>query len=227
MVTTAEFYAEVSAEVRRGTSLDTHIPRKVRQAMRWMEEQHSFLHMERFATMILTADATYPRTIALPSGYKSMNFWRIKQNVSDTGAPDAVGAFAYLTRIDPHDQISVDVDCPTAYWQDGMDYFWLDNTPDKDYSAEMSYVAYSTLPSDLTQSPYILQNFEGILLHKTCALMAPLMRDKDFKIFHQDELNGAMKSAVDADVEARQSDQIQSVQFGSQYSQQIALNRSR
>lgn len=222
MTTTAEFVANISAEVRRGTSLDTHILRKLKQAIRWMEELHTFLHMENFVEVAIDSSAVNPRRIAIPTGFKTMDFWRISQNISG----DSVGAFVYLNQLNPRDQISVDVDCPTGYWQSGASYFWLDNAPDQDYSSEMSYQAYTTLPSDTGESPSILQNFEGVLLHKTCTLMAPLMRDKDFRVFHAEELKLAITAAIDADVEARQANQDQSVIYGSQYSHQIALNRN-
>ena len=206
-MTLAEFYTAVSTELRRGSTLDSLIPAKARQALRWMESQHTFLHMEHYAEITLNSGV---RSASLPTGFKKMLSWRI------LGEADSDGGTSYfnITKIDSYDISRIELSRPSAYWQDGKDYFWLDNTPDEDYETEMAYTAYTTLPTNTADSPYVVQNYETVLLSKTMVLFGPQLRDQVVLTLYKDQLNDMMKAAIDADVEERQSWQSESVQYG-------------
>ena len=213
MTTLAQFYTDVSAELRRGSAFDSSIPLKAQQAVRWLEDRHTWLHMETFNSGALDTLSAYPRRIAVPSGYKSMEFWRLLK--------DGDAGYRYLTKVDPKDNSRVLTEMPEGYWVSGKNYFWLDNTPDKDYSYEWKYNAYTTLPADTAQSPQIIQDYYGILLAQTCVLFAPRLRDEKFLALHKDQRDELMKAAVDADEEAWNTNQELSVNYGSEYVERV------
>lgn len=208
MTTLAEFYTKVSAELRRGTSFDSVIPMKVAQAVRWMEMQHTFLHMEKFGTVSIPAGV---RNIGLPAGFKSMFFWRLIR---------ADGGFRYLPKVSPKDLDSVETAMPKAYWQNAKFETWLDSTPDITYSSERSYVGYSVLGAPDT-SPEVLQLYEQVIFHQTCTLLSTTMRDGGFGGAHKGLRDEAMKAAIDADVEERQSNESPAVRYGWEFLEQV------
>lgn len=213
MTTLAQFYASVSAEIRRGNTLDSLIESKARQALRWMEGQHTFLHMEHYASLVLSSGA---RSVAPPTGFKKMGAWRIIIDDSDEGS-----SYFNISKVDFYDVSRIEVKRPSAYWQDGKDYFWLDNTPDQDYNTEMAYTGYTVLPSDTSQEPYVIQNYESLLLSQTMVLFAPQLRDPNVLNLYKPQRDEMMKSSIDADVEERQSWQSESVQYGAEFREDI------
>lgn len=212
-ITLEEFYANISNELKRGTSLDAQIPGRVRRAVRMMEDIHTFRYMEHFASLDIDASQTEPRAYATPSGLKSVYFWRILKTT---------GGYRYLKKVDPRDVDSTEEAMPKAYWQDGMDYFWLDNTPVENYETEMAYVAYTDIDwTDLSLTPHVVANFESVIQAQACMLFAPQMRDYQFIEAQKEIRNDAMKSAVDADVEGRQSNESPAVRYGWEFAEEI------
>lgn len=210
-MTLAEFHAMVSDELRRGTTLDSLIPAKVRQAVKWIEDLHTFKHME-----IYDSPAIATRSLAMPSGFKSMGFWRI---LKDDGE-----GYRYLSKVNPRDVSKTETAMPNAYWESADDFFYMDNTPDKSYSSERTYIANTTLPTDTSQSPFFINAFEALTLHQTCLMFAPRMRDTAFEAAHLKRREELMKAAIDSDVERRQANEDNSVIYGSQYIEQINAN---
>jgi len=210
-ITLEEFYASVSREIRRGTSLDDVIPDKVRQALRWMEGQHTFIHMERYADLIISASANEPRAIPQPVGFKKMKGWRILDD----------SIYYDIRKIDFYDVSKIEEARPNAYWQDGKDYFWLDNTPDQDYNSEVAYTAYTIIPTDPAQELLVVNDFESLLLSATMVCFGPLLRSVDTINMYKDERDTMMKAAIDADIEERQSWQSESVQYGFEFREHI------
>ena len=211
-ITLEDFYGSVSTELRRGTSLDSSIPAKFRQALRWMEGQHTFIHMERYADLIISASASSPRAVTQPAGFKKMLGWRI---LNDDGE------YSDITKVDFYDISKIETAKPTAYWQDGRDYFWLDNTPDQDYNSEVAYSAYTQIPTNTSQELYVVNTYESLLLSATMVCFGPLLRSTETIAMYKDERDTMMKSAIDADIEERQSWQSESVQYGWEVKQRI------
>lgn len=212
-ITLADFYTMVSDELRRGTTLDSLIPSKVRQAVKWIEDLHTFKHMEVFDT-----PAIVTRGLSIPSGYKSMEFWRI---VKDDGE-----GYRYLTLVSPKDVSKTTTDIPAAYWESADNYFYMDNTPDKSYASERSYIANTVLPTDTSQSPFFINAFEALTLHQTCVMFGPRMRDQAFAAAHLQRREELMKAAIDSDVERRQANEDANVRYGHEFIEQINANNT-
>ncbi len=164
----SDFHTLISDEVKKGTTLATVIPGKVRQAVGEIQRRHTFKSMERFTTLTLDSDLSEPRAIEQPTGFKSMYFFRILN--SD-------GTYSYLTEVDPGQVTKTEDAKPQGYWQDGNDYFWLDNSPAEDYNAEMSYGQKDNLNVATTTVFPFLTEFEGLCVSETMVTLGPLLRD--------------------------------------------------
>lgn len=210
MPTLSAFYDQITDELRRGTTFDSLRASKVRQAVRMIEDLHTFLHMEHFASLSIDPATANPRALSQPSSFKRMEFWRIIKP-SDAG-------YRYLTKADPKDVDKTLTAMPNVFWLDGRDYFWLDNTPDQVYSSEMAYSAYSDLSE---ASPPVIQHLELAVLHATCVLFAPTLRDPKFYEMHKASRDDAIKAAIDADVEVRMSNESLSVQYGHEFVERV------
>lgn len=207
MTTLAEFYSSVSAELRRGSSFDTLIPKRAQLAVSWMEKQHTFLHMEQFGSVSIAS-----RIVAAPTGFKSMSWWRILKGD---------GKYRYLDKIEAKDTLLLDEGMPSGYIQNGKTEFWMDKTPDQTYSSERLYIGYSVLGTDTAASPTVIQLYESVIFHQTCVLMSTAMRDGAFGTAHKGLRDEAMKAAIDADVEDRQANENPSVIYGHEYREEI------
>lgn len=216
MTTLADFYSQISSEIRRGTSLDSFIASKVQQAVTWFESQHTFLHMQHYADVPIDADASTPRAIALPTGFKKMLAWRVL-----LPNDEEENVYYNIKKVDFYDVSKVDEGRPEAYWQDGMDYFWLDKTPDQDYDSEMAYLAFTTLGNDTGAAPYVIQTFPSLILNATMVLFAPLMRDANVVNLYKPERDTMMKAAIDSDIESRQGWQSENVIYGHEFIEEI------
>lgn len=218
MSTLQEFYTLVSSEVKRGSALDSVIPAKVAMAVLWMEREHTFKHMDKLVTTTISSSAAQPRMIGIPGGFKKMNFWRLLLPVS--GQVQGYN-YARLTQVDGYDFTMVEVKQPKAYFQDGNSYFVLDSIPDQDYPSELSYVGRTVLPNDTAQSPDIIQRYPDLLLFQTMCYMSAPMRNDKVAAFYKPLRDESMKSAIDDDVEARQSARSESMKYGWEYTEDV------
>lgn len=211
MTSLAEFYTLVSSEIRRGTSFDASIARKVQHAVDWFEQLHRFQYMEKYDALTIVTTGNNPRAIPQPTGFEKMLGWRITID----------GRYENIGKVDFYDVDRVDTAQPSAYWQDGKDYFWLDNTPDQEYSSEMAYVAKTVLGTDTSAEPAVIQKYEGIILAATMIMFAPALRDPAVVGLYKPNRDDLMKSAIDADVDARQSWQSESSQYGWEFREHV------
>ena len=102
----------------------------------------------------------------------------------------------------------------------------MDNTPDKSYASERSYIANTVLPTDTSQSPFFINAFEALTLHQTCVMFGPRMRDQAFAAAHLQRREELMKAAIDSDVERRQANEDANVRYGHEFIEQINANNT-
>ena len=103
MVTFAEFYTKGLNGTTPCTLADSIIPMKVRQAVKWMESQHTFLYMEKFGTVSIPAGT---RNLGLQLGLRVCSLenhkgrWKLSlpskispkdADTIDTAMPKAIG----------------------------------------------------------------------------------------------------------------------------------------
>jgi hypothetical protein len=188
-------YANIRAEIKRGNNYDDSIVSKVAQAVRMIEDAENWRHMERYAEFTISAAAANPRIISQPAGLKTVEFIRFTN--SD-------GELTYLDEVDPRDVTAVEDGDPEGYWQDGDQYFWLDNTVEEDREAEISYIAYTTLPADTATVVPMLTTFQTAIESLTMVLLAPTIRmTNELKQSYADAYKEAIRLRTLADEASR------------------------
>lgn len=211
-MTLLAIHNKVKASANRGTTLDALIPDAVADAVKWLEATHTFLHMERFAEFEIDSDGEYPRTISMPTGWKSTNFLRLVLPGSNNNY------FRYLREVDPIEVNSYAVDeHPQAYWRDGVEYFWLDGTPTQDYTGEISYNAYTVLPENTALSAKILDRYPRLVTASAIVLLGPDIRDDKMVERYKMQRDEWFQTVINAEEEAKIKNKDEAMQYGWQH----------
>jgi hypothetical protein len=190
--------ALVRDEINRGTKYDSRITSKLKQAVKWIERAYTFKHMEKYAEVVIDPTKDNPRTISIPPGFKRMEFMRVIVSESDIRP-------IFVANPQDIDQRKTD-EYPTGYWQDGMDYFWFDNTPENSVTVEMGWIGYSVVPSDKSKTLWILDNMEDIVVAQTMLLLSPILKlSTKQKNEYKEQRNDGMETAAIADRELRET----------------------
>ena len=210
MPTLGSVHATVSRWLRRGNVFDVDIPDAVRMAARSLERNYTFKYMEQYVTFTIVAAATEPRAVNLPdTKVKKIQWIRVTQDN---------GEFAELTSVDPKDVKRIDNGQPERYWLDGMEYIWFDRTPDKDYPCEMFYDRYTTWPTALDQTNWLIDNADDALVghalshFKILARLPPDMRTEIDSLVVR-----AMNELLRADQEFRDANTSLVMSYGKIY----------
>lgn len=228
MTTLAVFYTYVKGEAKRGTSLDDVIPRAVARAVRKVERLYTFKHMERFLDIYIPAAGVegIPNQVPCPAGFKSMQFWRLL-NSDPTGQSNAV-LYTRINKVDATDQSQLDTGAPAGYWEDGYNNFWLDKTPDQDYSSEMGFIGYTVLPGDNDDSIDVplLTSFEDVILYEAMIQLGPNIRDQEITAMYKMNRDESLKTVIDSDIENRQAGRSESMQYGWEFKEEVNVNKT-
>lgn len=199
----SELYSAISESINRGTSYDSALPLWTRRAVRWLERNNSFKYMERYVSFTLDPASASPRVIAMPALLKSFNFMRLV---------DDDGTYHPIVQVDPQDVTAISTnEDPKGFWLDGVEYLWLDAIPAEERSGEMSYVQYTTWPSDTAEEPTILKLADDLVHAQTIMTMAPLLRDADLLQVMKAVRDEALKSFLDSDYELRNSNRSEAM----------------
>lgn len=202
----SELHTEISRAIARGTAYDGRIPAYARMAARYIERNYTFQYMNILATFEIDKDAVEPRLITLPTRMKKDTLVRL---VLDDGS------YQNLQKIDPQQQHLLEtVDPPTGYFLSGDDRIWLAQIPQEDYDAEIFYTRYTTWPTALDGTNWLLTNAEDVLIAQSMVFLAPLLRDPDALGLWKGMLDMAMKSLLDADLELEFSNKPAVMQYG-------------
>lgn len=202
-VLVSDFLSSLQTELNKGASFSSLIAGHARRAHRWMERNYSYKYMERFVTFDFDPDSDYPRVINLPGsgnvitsvmGFKSFNFIRI---VNDDGS------FSYLEYVEPTDIQSVGTGKPDAFWLDGVEYIYFNQTPDEAYSAEMSYHQYTDFPTDVDSTTWLLNNAEWAMICQAMVTLAGTFREPDVMASYKAMRDEELRTLTIADDELR------------------------
>lgn len=191
MPTLAEFHTLVKNELNKGSSLDTYIPGKVRQAARQLEDNYEFDFNKIFENLVLTASDT--NTYPLPTNFKSMIFIRLDYDDEED--------YRYLTKVDPRQVTSVlsatTVDPrPVAWWRSGATTIFFDAHFSASTALDWQYNRYTAWPttaSDYTQSPTLIEKAEVALLCNTMILFGPFLRNQELHQQYKDTFADALR----------------------------------
>jgi len=211
MATLGTFHAQLSSILNRGTVYDALIPDYVRQAARHIERVRTFKQMDRFVSFTLDAAQTEPRAYPFPTEVKSFSFIRLL--LEDD-------SLWYLDHVDPRDVTVRPVARPNRFWLDSVQFIWLDNVPDQNYSAEMNYRQYTTWPTDPASSNYLTDRYEDLLLAESAIRISPKVRMPGLAQIYREGLEELWQSVSSADDELWWEGRSSAMVFGRNYDEE-------
>ena len=205
-MTLAAFKTLVRDEMNRGTTLDSAIDSKARQAVRWMERNSKLRYMHRWVSFTIDSSVADPRIITPPTLIRSLDFFRIV--AADSGGNDL---FSYLTKVNPMDVDSVPKTQPTCFWFDADQFMVLNATPDQDYNAEIGYWQHTDVAALADGSEHwLFDNAEDVLLHHVMMGMAPYVKEStSFFELHTLLRNSALETLLLAEDDFEQGPSAQ------------------
>lgn len=192
-----EFHAQVSADIRRGTTQDAQIPKWTRQAALFLERNKTMNYMRRFATVnIDLATNDTPRFVELTdTRIKSIQFFRWVN--SD-------GTFSYMEKKDPRDMADLASGTPEVYWPSGVSTLVLSSTPDTNLSGELWLSSYSAWPTNLASTHWLIENAEDVLEAGAMMNAGKHLRDQSMYAFWKTEYDKGLVSLYAAEDEFAQ-----------------------
>ena len=217
MTTLTELHAEISTELRRGSAFDSLIPEKTKDAIKTIEQMHTFMHMDKLATVNITSG---DRVITLPTGLKRIEGWRLLL----TGSTSTV--FKYLNKVDYYDVSKLEAKIPNAFYLNGKETAYLDNIPGQDYVSEMAYTGFTVVGDDLSAELTIVQDMKSLVKAAAVMLFAPTLRDPNLITLYTPQYNTLLKAAIDSDVEAREGAASESIQYGWEFRNRVNLDEN-
>lgn len=170
MATLGEMHEMVRLSLQKGTTLDTVIPSRVRQAARWIERNRSYQYMKRIGQVSIDLSSEFPWAVEMPS-----STWKSIETVRIVGSD---GAYYPLT-LNPNYglQLSFESGRPTTYTLDGTERLLFDCNPDEAYYVEIFWTQYTSWPTAESSTNWLLENAEDLLLYQTMLHMALFLRD--------------------------------------------------
>lgn len=208
MSTLAEFHTIVKNELNKGSSLDSYIPDKVRQAAKFLEQNYNFSYMKVYQSFSLVYLDT---AIDLPDRFKSINW--IYLDYTDA-AQQAEDDFRFLKKVDGTDVTNITTNAdisiarPTGYWIDGNETIRFDAEigDSAGVDGKIYYNRFSSWPaSPYSSTPDILDAHELLLLYQTMIQFAPFIRNielqQQYKQLRDDALAVATSSEKQAEYE--------------------------
>lgn len=192
-----DFHSMISRDIRRGTSLDDMIPDFTRKGALWIERNNSFQYMRQFGEVHIdvSVDAT-PRYITIQNT-------RIKK--VDMFRWNVDGTYKTLARGDPRDFDSLSEGYATHYWLDGVERIVLSATPTEDQDGELWLTRYTSWPTVLTSTNWLLDNAEDYLEAVTMLMISRHLRDATAEGRWKSARDEALLGVVAADQELEYS----------------------
>lgn len=171
------FQSLVSDSLARGSSVTALIPGWIQRAGQYLEQTQDWPYMRQYYSFTIDADATYPRSIALPSRVKHVDVVRILESTS------AGGSYTVLLPVFPIELLSLPTQRPSGFWISERAYLWFDAIPDQDYDGEIVYSAYTDWESlSGSDEPWFMANAQQLLLAQTVLFAGPDLRDNDIML---------------------------------------------
>lgn len=181
----ADFYVDVSLEIRRGTKYDSVIPAAVARAVHELESNYSFRHMWLVEDKTVT---TGNRDITFTGTVKSVRYLRYR---GDTGR------YIYVPKVEPEDVIAVYSGFPDGFFHKNLTEIRLDNEADQDYDFEVGWYKISAMDDTL---PWLTRG-TGLLLFESVVQLGPRLRDKELVQFYTGKRDRALAILLASDIE--------------------------
>ncbi len=182
----ADFKTRLGNTIRRGSVYDTDLDAAIKDAVVWLENNHSFLFMWTIEDQTLTKDAD-PPTLTLNNPIKSVRFVRWKEDD---------GVYKYKSKVKPEDvesRLTAEAD---GFYYASETQIEFDNIADVDYAYEIGYYKKSVTTSDTL---FWVTDASAILEAKVIDGMKMLIRDQTLIALANDVLSKELPVLLDAD----------------------------
>lgn len=200
-----DMYNEIKDELNKGETITfTQIASKIRDALLIIESSNNWAYMDRFVQFTVDLDAENPRALPMPSRAKKIEFVRFVK--SD-------GCYAPLIEASPKDFSRLETGMADAYWKDGMEYIWLNKTPEEAYVGEMSYLQFTEFSYNGTWEPWPMKFMYSLIKYQALVMLAPFVREPELMKMHAVLYEQAFKAAVDMNEELEYGNQPMSMRY--------------
>jgi hypothetical protein len=220
MVDLATVHAQISTEIKRGTSHDTKIAAYLRRAVRFLEQNNNFEHMKYLRTFTINHLATYPRFFEFPND-------RIKA-IRSVRFIESDGSIVRLIPSFAEDHGSVKAAAPTHYWREGIWRFVLNNEPQETYSnSELRTWEYTDWPTATTDTHWWTDNQESLIVAQTIMEMENILRDAKMHALFKEKRDEQLKVALDAQFDREEDSNFvmgYNIDYANLYSASTASN---
>lgn len=189
-----EFKSQISANIRRGSSLDSLVPKFIRQGALWLERNQTLQYMRKFATISVDPDDPNSRYVTLENtNIKTIEFLRW----------DLEGEYKYLTLRDPMDLPALADGTPQNYYLDGVSRIVFDARPDEALNGELMITRYSSWPTLDNATHWLMDWAEDVLEAQAMIQFGKHARDPDVMSFWGGIRDQALPGLYAADQELR------------------------
>lgn len=205
-VNQAELKTQLRGTHGQGTTLDPLLTTFIRQGVKWIERNYTFLYMEKFGELTIKSNTSFPRLIDLESDrVKDISMFRITLDS---------GLFHYLKKIEVNKMTKVQTSIPYGYWVQGVSFMVLDNIPDQDYSAELTLVEYTPWSDSDNYTNWLLNNADDVVYKAAMVEISLYLRDYKSVQFWQDQRDRGIKTMIIADEETRGANTDEYMEYG-------------
>lgn len=195
-MTLATLHNDISAVIARGSSQDSKIPRWVRQANLWLEQNYTFQHMRQGGEVWLDPQAQVPNALDLPNTrVKSITLvqpWTITNGGKMYANP--------LPKARRENVLSIDRGLPSGWWQLGNKLFF-DALPQVRVDFDIAYAEFTSWPTSPDAQPVMLDRYENLLMAQALINAWVELKDPAAKADWVDRRNEALTAVLVAEEE--------------------------
>jgi hypothetical protein len=219
-----DFHTLVSTEINAGTTLDAQIPGAVRRAALYIERNYDMAYMRK-ADNSLSWIAN-DRRILLPADFKR------DEHLKVASPEDVNRVLGHLRKVDEGDYLDLYEDTtetqtgtaarPKAFTlfpetqPDGSIRYAILSVPipDAAYRLRMTYYAWTSWPTDLSRTHFLLSYGEDALLARTMQNLASTYRDQEMVALWRPAFEEGIRTLLQHDTELAEAGKLESMQFG-------------
>lgn len=212
-MTLGELHKEISAELKRGTSLDSVIPSKVREAVQFLERNHPMKYMERFVDIQL---AKGERMFDLPFIIRNFRFLRM---VPVDGVQ--LAGYGYLKQMNTRDELFENSlsGLPTGFSQIGNKAIRLNTEVGAPLKLEgLAYIFSDWQTSQPTFRHFLLDVASDLLKGQALMHMAIHLKDQRMIAAYRVVRDEALKTFYSMDNDMAEGEANGQMEYSSIYS---------
>lgn len=187
-----EFHTLISAEVKRGNSLDTIIPLRVAMAAKMLERNYSMQYMRTYIEVAVNKEDVNSRVVSLPTDIKSVGWLRYL---------DSNNYYQSIKLIDPRDIAQLISGPPSGYSLSGRSSLILDKTPDANYTISGEVKFFTAWPTDNSAAPWLVSQAFDILMAQTMILIGNYLRDTGIVAQYRGWRDECLKTLMNSEAE--------------------------